>query len=175
MKMTEMAYNLHLTKPFLLYDNVIAVSGRCAHNLFSVGGIGKLGKNIENTIGDLNLNKNKFYVYETCNRGPLLIDKKKLEELNFLNDEEYFLDDSDHDLMVRAYLEKGYICGYVAIDFDAPLCLGSTRNNKNYNNSKEYMINKFEKEALKNKCASKLGLNKFRYIWKNKEHIIYDI
>jgi len=176
MKMVEKGYNLQLTKPFNAFNNVIAVSGRCAHDLFgSQMGVGKLGRDIEKPINKLNVCKNKFYVYETCNRGPLLIDKKKLEELNFLNEEEYFLDNSDHDLMARAYLEKGYICGYVAIDFDAPLCLGSTRNNKNYNNSKEYMINKFEKEALKNKCASKLGLNKFRYIWKNKQHIIYDI
>ena len=101
--------------------------------------------------------------------------KKKLEELNFLNEEEYFLDDSDHDLMARAYIEKRYICGYVPIDFDAPLRLGSTRNHNNYNNCKEYMINKCEKEAMHNKCAGKSGLNKFRHIWPNKEHIIYDI
>jgi glycosyltransferase involved in cell wall biosynthesis len=176
MKMVENGYNLHLTKPFNVCNNVIAVSGRCAHNLFNhQKGIGKLGCDIETPINNLNVCKNKFYVYETCNRGPLLIDKKKLEELNFLNEEEYFLDDSDHDLMARAYIEKRYICGYVAIDFDAPLCLGSTRNHNNYNNCKEYIINNCEKEAMYNKCAGKSGLNKFRDIWPNTEHIIYDI
>lgn len=176
MKMIEPGYNLHLTKPFNVCNNVIAVSGRCAHNLFNYQkGIGKLGCDIETPINKLNVCKNKFYVYETCNRGPLLIDKKKLEELNFLNEEEYFLDDSDHDLMARAYIEKRYICGYVPIDFDAPLRLGSTRNHNNYNNCKEYIINKSEKEAMHNKCAGNSGLNKFRHIWPNKEHIIYDI
>jgi glycosyltransferase involved in cell wall biosynthesis len=175
MKMTEMAYNLHLTKPFLLYDNVIAVSGRCAHNLFLRGGIGKLGRNIEKNITDLNLNKNKFYVYETCNRGPLLLDRKKLEELNFLNEDEYFLDNSDHDLMARAYLKKNYICGYVPIDFDAPLILGSMRNTKTYNFSKEYFINKNEKERLLNKYSKCLGLNKYKNIWKYKQPLEYDI
>lgn len=83
MKMTELGYNLQLTKPFILYNNVIAVSGRCAHNFFSDGGIGKLGYDIEKSISELNICKNKFYVYETCNRGPLLLDKKKNRRIKF--------------------------------------------------------------------------------------------
>jgi hypothetical protein len=77
--------------------------------------------------------------------------------------------------MARAYIEKGYICGYVPIDFDAPLENGSTRNNKNYNNCDEFKINMKEKEIMYNKCNSKTGLNKYKHIWKNKNHIIYDI
>ena len=41
---------------------------------------------IEKPLSQLNICRNKFYVYETCNRGPLLIDRKKLEELNFLDE-----------------------------------------------------------------------------------------
>lgn len=175
MKMIESGYNLQLTKPFNAFNNVIAVSGRCAHNLFTEGGIGKLGCYIEKPISKLDVRKDKFYVYDTCNRGPLLIDKTKLEKLNFLNEDEYFLDDSDHDLMARAYIEYGYICGYVAIDFHAPLCLGSTRNNNNYNNCKEYFINMHEKEVMYSKCKSKMGLNKYRHIWKNRDPIICDL
>ena len=173
MKMTEYSYNLHLVKPFLLYENVIAVSGRCAHNLFSGYGIGKLGTDIEKPISNLNIDKNKFYVYETCNRGPLLLDRKKLEELNFLDEEEYFLDNSDHDLMARAYIQKQYICGYVPIDFDAPLNLGSTRNDKTYNYCEEYFINKNEKERLQNKKTE--GVNKYINLWKNRQPVVYNI
>ena len=175
MKMTELGYNLHLTKPFLLFDNVIAVSGRCAHNLYRNGGIGKLGESIEIEVEDLKICKNNFYVYETCNRGPLLLDRKKLEELNFLDEENYFLDDSDHDLMARAYIEKKYICGYAPIDFYAPLYLGSTRNCKNYNNCEKYIINKTEKELLQNKCMNKIGIKKYMNIWKNRDSIIYPL
>jgi len=176
MKMTENGYNLHLTKPFNILENVIAVSGRCAHNLFNHSeGIGKLGSNYERTVDELKLSKNKFYVYDTCNRGPLLIDKTKLKELNYLNEEEYFLDNSDHDLFARAYIEKKYICGYVPIDFYAPLHLGSTRNNNNYNNCIEYNINKNEKQKLQNSCNNKLGLNKYKSIWENRKCEIYEI
>lgn len=173
MKMTEMGYNLQLTKPFLLLDNVIGVSGRCAHNLYRDGGEGKLGTFIEKTVDEINIQRNKFYVYETCNRGPLLLEKKKLEELGFLDEENYFLDDSDHDLMARAYLTKKYICGYVPIDFYAPLQFGSTRNNKNYNDCPEYYVNKEEKDMLMNKTT--MGIHKYRGMWVDRDPVIYDI
>ena len=175
MKMIEMGYNLHLVKPFNLYDNIIAVSGRCAHNLYEHTGVGKLGNDIEKSISELNVDKNKFYIYETCNRGPLMLDRKKLEELNYLDEENYFLDDSDHDLMARAYIEKKYICGYVPIDFDAPLHLGSTRNVKMYDNSQKYIINNNELNILRIKKNNTLGINKYKSIWQPRIPIVYDI
>jgi len=175
MKMTELGYNIHLTKPFLLLNNVIAVSGRCCHSLHNSNGVGKIGYDIEKSISELNVNKNKFYVYQTCNRGPLLLDRNKLKELNFLDEDNYFLDNSDHDLMARAYIEKKYICGYVPIDFYAPIFLGSTRNNNNYNNCKEFIINKNEKDKLSKKNNSSY-ITKYQDIsWVNRELIIYDI
>jgi hypothetical protein len=175
MKMTENGYNLELTKPFKLLNNVIAVSGRCTHNLFVHDGIGKLGHSIEKTVEELKIARNKFYVYETCNRGPLLLDRNKLKELNYLDEENYFLDNSDHDLMARAYLEKKYICGYVPINFYSPISEGSTRNNKNYNNCKEYLINKKEKIILQYKTNSNPGLNKYISIWNKRSPIIYNL
>lgn len=176
MKMTELGYNIHLSKPFNILENVIAVSGRCAHNLFNHRqGIGKLGSAIEKTVNELNISKNKFYVYETCNRGPLLIDRAKLKELNYLNEEVYFLEDSDHDLFARAYIEKKYICGYVPIDFYAPLYLGSIRNINTYNNCIEYNINKNERQRLLDIYNKHPGLDKYRLIWEYKPSEIYDI
>jgi glycosyltransferase involved in cell wall biosynthesis len=175
MEMTETGYNLHLTKPFEILNNVIAVSGRCAHYLFDHNGVGKLGGLIEKNIEDLKVEKNKFYVLETCNRGPLLLDRKKLAELNYLNEEDYFLDDSDHDLMARAYLEKKLICGYVPINFKAPLVNGSTRNNINYNYCPEYLTNRNEKLRLDQISRTKLGLRKYSNIWEKRKMVTYDI
>jgi len=163
MTMTQKGYNIQLAKPFVKHDNVIAVSGRCAHNLFRPGGAGKLGTDIEKQVCMLNVDPNTFYVYETCNRGPLLLHRAKLEELGFLDEENYFLDDSDHDLMARAFLEKGYICGYVPIDFSAPLDAGSTRNNSTYGMCKEYTVNRDEKERLQKK--EKHGIDKYKDIF----------
>lgn len=157
MEMTQRGYNAHLTKPFNLLTNVIAVSGRCAHNLYRGGGVGKLGRSIEQNIDQLKIERNIFYTYETCNRGPLLLDKDKVIELNYLDEENYFLDNSDHDLMARAYMLKKYICGYVPIDFNAPLENGSTRKQKDEPN-----MTKFNEYANKN---NKSYINKYKNIW----------
>jgi glycosyltransferase involved in cell wall biosynthesis len=62
MEMTQFGYNKHLTKPFNILPNVIAVSGRCAHNLFRPGGIGKLGRYIETNIDDLKIDRNIYTI-----------------------------------------------------------------------------------------------------------------
>jgi len=176
MMMSEVGYNLQLVKPFLSVPNVIAVSGRYTCRLFNHAcGMGKPGRLIEKTVEELGIDRSLFYVSETCNRGPLLLDRAKLMELNYLNEDEYFLDNSDHDLMARAYLEKGYICGYVPINFISPLSDGSTRNNKSYEYCKEYEINKLEKERLVAIMKHKPGMSKFHAIWKEKPNAVYKI
>jgi glycosyltransferase involved in cell wall biosynthesis len=172
MEMTQTGYNTHLTIPFKLLNNVIAVSGRCAHMLDEASGIGKLGNMIEKSIDELQLNRNCFYVLETCNRGPLLLDRKKLEEMDYLNEEEYYLENSEHDLMIRAFLEKNYICGYVPIDFQSPLSDGSTRKRDSIQCDK-YLINEAEKIRLKEQCSKFHGLNKYMGIWKKREPVSY--
>jgi len=161
MEMTEKGYNKQLGKPFDILPNVIAVSGRCAHNLFQSGGIGKLGKDIEKNINELSIDKNIFYTFETCNRGPLLLHKKKVVELGYLDEMNYFLDNSEHDLMARAYLQYGYICGYVPIDFYAPLKNGSTRKSKDEKNI-------LKLKELKSKISGSF-INKYKNEWTNIE------
>ena len=168
MKMVESGYNLQLTKPFLRYDNLIAVSGRCAHNMFTAGGIGKLGDSVEQSLAELGIAKDSFYVFETCNRGPLLLHRAKLAELNFLDEESYFLDDSDHDLMARAYLQKGYLCGYVPIEFESPLHHGSTRSI--HQPSKEAQINHTEKMRLQSRPVQ--GLEQYRASWISRDPLV---
>ena len=63
MEMIELGYNIQLKRPFDLLNNVIAVSGRCAHNMYNCNGIGKLGTDIEKPINLLNVNRNQFYVF----------------------------------------------------------------------------------------------------------------
>ena len=145
MQMLIKGYDQILSKPFYKIENLIAVSGRCAH-FFDYkdesDGTGKLGVNIEKSLKELNLKNNKFYIFDTCNRGPLLIDNNKLKQMNYLDERNYFLDNSEHDLMMRARLSKNYICGYFPIDFYAPLKDGSTRNRKiklNFKNIVNYI------------------------------------
>jgi glycosyltransferase involved in cell wall biosynthesis len=138
MEMCEKNYNLILKKPFEKIENVIAVSGRCSHDFKQTSVIGRGGRNILYPYNKSLYNNNTFYIYETCNRGPLLLSKEKIRKLGFLDEKNFYLDDSDHDLMARAYYNYGYICGYVPIDFNAPLENGSTR--KPRSNIQQYFL-----------------------------------
>lgn len=143
MEMTEYGYNMKLFKPFTINENIIGISGRCCHNFDKTEGIGKLGLNITKKLNELPIiDINSFYIGETCNRGPLLLNHLKLKELKYLDEVNYFLDNSDHDLFARAYFYKKWICGYVPIDFNAPLENGSTRKPRDEINQKYYNIKK---------------------------------
>jgi hypothetical protein len=172
MEMTEQGYNIELEKPFKMFENIIAVSGRCAHNLFDGRGYGKLGEAVEQKLENLEIQRGVFYSFETCNRGPLLLHRGKLEELGFLNETDFFLDNSDHDLMARAFLERQYMCGYVPIEFSSLIQDGSTRNTK-YVECPEYNINKAEKERLSRLCNS--SLEKYRGIWVNRDPVCFSL
>lgn len=138
MVMTEPGYNIHIQKPFKLLDNVIGVSGRCCHNITNKNGVGKVGEKIMKNISELDVDRNIFYVGETCNRGPLLLDSKKVKELGYFDEIHYFHNNSDHDLFTRAFFTHGWICGYVPIDFDTDLRWGSQRKSRNKQNSDEF-------------------------------------
>jgi glycosyltransferase involved in cell wall biosynthesis len=138
MEMTEKGYNERLLKPFMhkiLREKLLGVSGRCCHGLLFFNGVGKLGGDIEKSISQLNIDRKLFYIGETCNRGPLMLNKKMLVDLKYLDEKNFYLDDSDHDLFARAYYEKHWICGYVPIDFLAPLQDGSTRKPRDRKNT----------------------------------------
>lgn len=172
MEMTEQGYNLELEKPFRMFQNIIAVSGRCAHNLFDGRGIGKLGEAVEQTLETLGIQRGVFYSFETCNRGPLLLNREKLEELDFLNETDFYLDNSDHDLMARAFLEKQYMCGYVPIEFNSPLKDGSTRSSLETNDV-HYKINKEERERLSAICNS--SLEKYKARWEDRDPVCFSL
>ena len=143
MEMTEYGYNMALFRPFIIDENIIGISGRSCHNFDETEGIGKLGTNITKKIIELsNIDIKSFYIGETCNRGPLLLNHLKLKELKYLDEVNYFLDNSDHDLFARAYFYKKWICGYVPMDFNSPLENGCTRKPRDEINEKYYNIKK---------------------------------
>ena len=177
MEMIVPNYNLQLSKPFNLLPNVFAVSGRCAHNLFREGGVGKLGSTIEKSIEELNVNPNNFYVYETCNRGPLLIDKASLIELNYLDERNYHLDNSDHDIIFRAFFYKNLISGYVPINFLSPLIDGSTRKVDHYKdiNDRYKLLRIHNSEMHSNYLNDGITINKHKKNYKPRNNQIFDI
>ena len=168
MEMIQKGYNETLLEPFKLFKNLIAVSGRGAHYMDNrLEGVGKINHNINRSLNELNIDEDKFYIYETCMRGPLLIDKLKLREMNYLNEKRFFLNNSDHDLMLRSRIIKNYICGYRPIEFNSPLEDGSTRKRKKIKSFKQ-IINFIEYQRLKFifRRKEKLDILNFRRAFK---------
>lgn len=127
MEIIDYGFCMKLLQPFLLRSDIIGVSGRCCHNFNGNHGVGKMGLDVCKTLDQIGIDKNCFYLYETCNRGPLLLDRRKLKELGYLDEVNYFLDNSDHDLFARAAVQKQWLCGYVPVEVNSPLENGSTR------------------------------------------------
>lgn len=134
MEMTQDGYNTHLVKPFHMFSNVIAVGGRCGWSWTNTDCIGKTGTLLEQPL-DSSIDTNTFYIAESTNRGPLLFDHTKLKEMGYLDEKNYFLGGDEHDVLARAFFEKGYICGYVPIEFNSDLRWGSTRKGRDAINS----------------------------------------
>lgn len=127
MLMVERGFNMMLLRPFLkLNEPLIAVSGRCCHGLTYSGGVGKMGAAVEAPL-DAQLDRGVLYVGETCNRGPIILRRKMVEELGYLDEINYFLDYSEHDLFTRARILKSWLCGYAPMEFISPCSDGSTR------------------------------------------------
>ena len=126
MQMTERGFNMALLRPFFRIVDLIAVSGRSCHGLTYDRGIGKMGAEVEKPL-DSRIKRNHLYVSETCNRGPIILRRKMVEELGYLDEVNYFLNYSEHDLFTRARILKSWFCGYVPMEFLSPCNEGSTR------------------------------------------------
>lgn len=139
MKMMTFGFNFILSKPFRLFDDVFSVSGRCTHNYpFDGYGFGKLGEMVEKPLNVGYNQMNKYFIMQTCNRGPLLFLNDRLKELGYLDEQNFVLGDDDHDINLRAFNYKKWVSGYVPIEFYSPLSNGSTRKEMNTQN-KEYL------------------------------------
>jgi len=153
-KIITYGFNYLLSKPFRLYNDVFAVSGRCTHTLYSNNGsisygngFGKLGNLVEIPL-NLKFNEmNKFFISDTCNRGPLIFLNERIKELGYLDEYNFVLGDDDHDIMMRAKYQKNWICGYVPIEFYSPLEYGSTRKEMNKIN-KEFLNKRLKRRNI---------------------------
>lgn len=133
----QTGYNMRLLRPFDYFENLLGVSGRCCYALANPECAGRASENIEYPLPP-EFPRNVFYVSDTCIRGPLLLHRPKLVEMGFLDEANFFLDYSDHDLFIRARIEKGLCCGYTPVEYESPLEHGSTRKPRDPLNQEHY-------------------------------------
>jgi len=149
MEIVEKKYNKKIIYPFTIQNDIIGISGRCCHGLNNSNGIGKLGAEVEKPLS-LDIDKEAYYICETCNRGPLALDIEKVRQLGYFDEQNYFLDNSDHDLFARAYDKYKWKCGYVPIEVKVNLENGSTRKQRDPLNQKFYNMKKEQTNDGKN-------------------------
>lgn len=93
---------------------------------------GRLAESIFKQVGEDAMKLDKIWISETVMRGPLLIDKKKYNEVGGFACEYFFLGYDDHYLMHKAYENFGYICGFTPIRFTNLKNVGSTRKTRSF-------------------------------------------
>lgn len=154
MLVRERGWNTLMAEPARLWDDVLAVSGRCAE-----GGVySDLGKwswwwSKQKQVGsacpsaeidegsDRILQQCIFRIRDTCNRGPLLLDAKRVMDLGYFDELNFWQGDDDHDLCTRGYMQHRWKCGLLDVDFVSPLHLGASRK---VDKSNQSMVTKFK-------------------------------
>ncbi len=130
----EYAYEQRLLLPFKKWTEVFSVSGNCAHNwMYNEQTKGTDAEGWSDLLihcqhaKKVNTDRNTFYVRDSVNRGPLMLDRQTMHFLGYFDESFEPLSDDDHDLMYRAK-SLGRICGYVQIELESRSEWGATRN-----------------------------------------------
>ena len=141
MVVTEQGWNKRLALPVEKFDDIFAVSARCAHNF-------KLNPKSQeihavkynpNRWADILIHynhagikhktpRNKFIIRTSVIRGPLLLRHDVMKKLNYLDEDFAPMDMDDHDLCYRAYKQLGMKCGVFIIGCLHEHEWGATRN-----------------------------------------------
>ncbi len=84
--------------------------------------------------------KRYLWLTDTVMRGPLALRRDRYEMIGGFDTSAYFLGDDDHDLVRRAYADRGWVVGYLPVGFDSPLENGSTRAQKSPEQEQRYRV-----------------------------------
>tara|TARA_Y100000310_G_scaffold293621_1_gene323347 strand:- start:9918 stop:10769 length:852 start_codon:yes stop_codon:yes gene_type:complete len=139
MVMNERGWNERLAKPIEMFDDVLAVTAKTAHNYIANprSTHAFLKQNLDNCWCDIlmcddpvssrdgastfanpsRIPRNQFVIRETVCRGPLLLDHSKLKVLGYFDEAYAPQNMDDHDLCYRAYKEHKWVAGIYWVDF----------------------------------------------------------
>lgn len=105
------------------------------------GEAGRLGDLINLEQNKINLSANKMYLGQTVMRGPLIIDSEKYFEVGGFNKDYFFQGFDDHELFLKAWLDKKYRVGYVPVGFSSPLSIGTGRKPRSLKSEISFFLN----------------------------------
>jgi len=138
--LTEDGWDQRLLSPFSVFNDVFAVSARCAHSWrFNPHSIDINAQSFDgyrwadilehyNHADKSNTARDTFAVRDTVNRGPLAIDRADLETMGYLDEVYAPQGFCEHDLMYRMRAKLGKVCGFYNVDWYSKPEYGGTRN-----------------------------------------------
>jgi glycosyltransferase involved in cell wall biosynthesis len=137
---SEHGWNQRMQKPFDAFDDVFAVTARCAHNWVintnsyylnnpsaPIHGWCDIFEHVDHASDAHELSRDVFAVRSSCNRGPLMINLEDLKRVGYLDEAFAPCDMDDHDLMYRAYIELGKVCGAYRIGMESNVSWSGAR------------------------------------------------
>ena len=136
--MVERGWNLRMLRRLSHDKKMFAISGRCGHSFDGTNLTGRCGADVHERLPET-VDREVLHITETVNRGPLMLRAQYTQTLGFMDECQFLLEDDDHDLNRRARA-KGYIVGYLPVDFYAPLNLSPRRNPEFRSHTPEYVL-----------------------------------
>lgn len=103
-------------------------------SFLETGRLGKLGSLIESESLVENFGPTILATGGTVMRGPLLINRSLYLEIGGFDTVRYFLGNDDHDLAIRAWRERGLLCGYTPVDVQSKISEGTSRKKTGFIN-----------------------------------------
>jgi glycosyltransferase involved in cell wall biosynthesis len=162
MVVDEVGWDYRLVSPMLQYNDLFAVSAKNCHNNYLTGKEPGCGKDLirHTDMSDgLTSARDKIYIRDTVNRGPLALDTKRVETLNFLDEVYSPYTWDDHDLCYRAR-ERGWLCGSYSSKYISEKNWGTTRRKNfhiwkdaNQRNQETFYRRHFDRLTVLNKEA----------------------
>lgn len=120
----EKDFDKRMLKPFLIFDDVFAVTSQTAHdNLIQNNTL----LAVNSADRRLNYPRDKFGVREIANRGPLMYNFSDLVSLNFFDEHLCPNSYDDHDISYRAYKKFNKVSGLYWIDYLSESSWGTGR------------------------------------------------
>lgn len=119
MEVLEIRWNEWLTLPFRLYDDIIGVSARCAHEY--VAGRYQNRSSVcdvtDTSMRRVRRYRQFFRIRDTANRGPLALHAQRVREMGFLDEKNFVCGHDEHDLFMRAYAAHRWKTGQFLVNY----------------------------------------------------------
>jgi len=126
MVINELGWEIRLTYPLRVFDDVLAVGSRMAQDIKSIG---QDGHNYINVVSRETKNhpRDLFAVRDVINRGPVAFSMKHLRSMGYFNENYAPSDLDDADLCLRAWRDKKLKVGAYWIDYISKFEWGKAR------------------------------------------------